>query len=308
MRATDLNHLRYLVEVADSGSFSAAARVFGVPPSLVSRRIARLEAELGARLFQRTTRSIRLTDAGQAFLEHARAGLDSFALAHDVIDDLQGIVGGRVRVSAPLGLADVLWSVVSRFLVLNPAVQVELALSDNYVDLIEGRFDLALRAGPETHSDKLIGRRLSSAPRWLFASPAYLEAHGTPVVVEDLKHHSAVILGPRSDRVTWELQVGKQRRSVIVDGRVAVNQARIAADCTADGFGIGFLPLAVCDRHVAAGRLQRVLPMASGGDLGFWLVYPDRHLPAASRALADYLTTELPASMPNQVSMLAAAR
>jgi len=297
-----------LIEVVDSGSFSAAARVLGVPPSLVSRRIARLEAELGVRLFQRTTRSLQLTDAGQAFLEHARAGLDSFALAHDVIDGLRGVVAGRIRVSAPLGLADVLWSVVARFLVLNPAVQIELALSDQYVDLIEGRVDLALRAGPERHSDRLIGRRLSAAPRWVVASPAYLEAHGTPAVVEDLKHHDAVILGPRSDRVSWELLVGRQTRSVIVHGRVAVNEARIAADCVADGFGIGFLPLAVCDRHMATGRLQRILPMASGGDLGFWLVYPNRQLPAATRALADFLATDLPASMPNEVSMLAAAR
>ncbi len=297
MKPTDLNNVRYLVEVADSGSFSAAARIFGVPPSLVSRRIARLEAELGARLFQRTTRSLALTDAGRAFADHARAGLQSFALAREAIGGLQGVIAGRVRVSAPVGLADALWSVVSRFLMLHPAVQVELELSDRYVDLVEARVDLAVRSGPETRSDRLIGRRLSDAPRWLVASPGYLKAHGMPATVDDLKHHAAVVLGPRCERVTWVVHVGKRSQRVVVDGRIAVNEARIAADCVADGFGIGFLPLATCGRHLASGQLRRILPRASGGAVGLWLVYPDRHLPAASRALADHLIAELPASM-----------
>lgn len=294
MKTPDLNLVHYLVEVADSGSFSAAARVFGVPPSLVSRRIARLEAELGARLFQRTTRSLALTDAGRVFLEHARSGLHSFALAREAIGGLQGVVAGRLRVSAPVGLADALWSLVSRFLALHPLVQVELDFSDRYVDLVADRFDLAVRSGPETRSEWLVGRRLSDAPRWLVASPGYLQAHGAPATVKDLRDHTAVVLGPRSDRVTWMLHLGKRRESVVVNGRVAVNEASIAADCVAEGLGIGFLPLAACNAHLASGRLRRVLPRASGGDIGLWLVYPDRHLTAASRQLADFVSVELP--------------
>ena len=221
MSKTDLNNLRYLIEVADSGSFSAAARLFAVPPSLVSRRIARLEVDLGARLFQRTTRSLALTDAGQAFLEHARTALQSIALAQEELVGMQGVLVGRVRVSAPAGLAEAMWAAVSKFLALHGGVRVELEFSDRYVDLVEGRFDLAVRSGPESRSDRLVGRRLSDAPRYLVASPAYLEAHGMPKTVKELKDHTAVILGPRSDRVTWVIHVGRHRQSVIVNGRVA---------------------------------------------------------------------------------------
>jgi DNA-binding transcriptional LysR family regulator len=294
-KVTDLNNIRYLLEAVDSGSFSAAARVFGVPPSQVSRKIARLEDEVGARLFQRTTRSLTLTDAGQAFLGHARAGMQSFSLAHELLGDLTGVPSGRIRLSAPPGLADALWAIVSRFLIRHTGVRVEMEFADRYVDLVEERFDLAIRSGPESRSDRLIGRRLIDAPRCLFASPAYLKQHGSPRTVSDLKNHACVVLGSGADRVNWSIHIGKRNQNVIVDGRVSVNEARLAADCAADGFGIAFLPLAICAKHVAAGKLKRVLPRASGGELGLWLVYPDRHLPAASRALAEVLVHELPA-------------
>jgi DNA-binding transcriptional LysR family regulator len=132
----DLNNLRYLLEAADSGSFSAAARVFGVPPSLVSRKIARLEQEVGARLFQRTTRSLTLTDAGQTFLGHARTAMQSLLQAQELLEAREGTPTGRVRLSAPAGMADALWPVVSKFLNQHPGVRIEMELADRYVDLV----------------------------------------------------------------------------------------------------------------------------------------------------------------------------
>jgi DNA-binding transcriptional LysR family regulator len=296
-KLTDLNNVRYLLEAADGGSFSAAARLFGVPPSLVSRRIARLEKEVGARLFQRTTRSLTLTDAGQAFLAHARAGMHAFALAHESLADTQGDLRGRVRLSAPVGAAHAIWATLSRFMMRHPGVRIEMEVGDRYVGLVEERFDLAIRSGSEHRGDKLIGRRLLDAPRGLVASPDYLTSHGTPHSVSDLKNHACVILGAQTDRVTWQVHVGKQTQNVIVQGRVAVNEAMLAAECAADGFGIAFLPLVVCAKHLTAGRLQRVLPRASAGKIGLWLVYPNRHLAAASRALAEFLVKELPAQV-----------
>jgi DNA-binding transcriptional LysR family regulator len=295
-KIADLNNIRYLIEAADGGSFSAAARVFGVPPSVVSRKIARLEQQVGTRLFQRTTRSVKLTEAGQVFLRHAREGMQSLTVAQEALEDLEGAPSGRVRVSAPAGLADVLWNVVARFLTHHPKVRVELELADRYVDLIEERFDLAIRAGSEHRSERLIGRRLLDAPRFLFASPDYLKTRGMPRTVAEIAKHSCVTLGARTDRVTWSIHVRKRIQRVMVEGRISVNEARLAAECAVDGFGIAFLPFAVCAKYIAAGRLQRVLPSASGGEIGLWLVYPDRHLPAASRALAEFLVKELPAS------------
>jgi DNA-binding transcriptional LysR family regulator len=165
------------------------------------------------------------------------------------------------------------------------------------VELVEERFDLAIRSGSERRGDRLIGRRLLDAPRCLVASPEYLKANGTPHAVSDLKNHACVILGSRAERITWQVHLGKQVQNVIVQGRIAVNEATLAAECAADGFGIAFLPLAVCAKFLATGRLKRVLPRASAGRIGLWLVYPNRHLAAASRALADFLVKELPASV-----------
>ena len=297
LKSIDLNNVRYLLEAVDSGSFSAAARIFGVPPSLVSRRIARLEEDLGARLFQRTTRSLILTDAGQAFLDHARTGMQSLLLAQESAGDLQSALSGRIRISVPVGAAQATWGTMSSFLQQHPAVRVEMEVGDRYVDLVEERFDMAVRAGAEKRGERLVGRRLLDAPRWLFASPRYLTARGTPRTVRDLKDHDCVIFGARAERVAWKVFVGKRMQTVMVHGRVAVNEATLATQCVVDGFGIGYLSRALCAKQVNAGLLKRVLPNASAGESGLWLVYPDRHLPTASRALLDHLLKELPARL-----------
>ena len=289
---TDLNNIPFLLEVVDRGSFSAAARALGVPPSLVSRKIARLEADVGARLFQRTTRSMSLTDAGDAFVSHARSGMNSFSLAHELLGTLVETPTGRVRLSAPSGIGAQLWAAVSAFLMRYPGIRVEMELTDRYVDLVADRIDVAIRSGPVGRIENLVGRRLADAPRLLFAAPSYLNQRGTPRSVGDLSRHACVVLGPRSDRVTWKLQVGKRVQHVVVDGRLAVNEATLAATCAADGWGVAFLPLAVCKPHLETGALTAVLPRASGGSLALWLVYPDRHLAAASRALVQFLGTE----------------
>ena len=297
LKSIDLNTLRYLLEAIDGGSFSAAARIFGVPPSLVSRRIARLEADLGTRLFQRTTRSLTLTEAGQAFQNQARAGMHAITLAQESAGHLQGALSGRIRLSVPVGAARATWPIVSSFLIQHPAVRIEMVVGDRYVDLVEERFDMALRAGPEKHVEKLVARRLFDAPRWLFASPRYLNARGTPRTVSDLKKHDCVVFGAHAERMAWKLHVGKKVHTVMVHGRVAVNEAVLATECVVDGFGIGYLSRALCANHMNAGLLKRVLPNAGSGNSGMWLVYPDRHLPTASRALVELLVKELPASL-----------
>ena len=124
-----------------------------------------------------------------------------------------------------------------------------------------------------------------------------MKLHGQPRSVNDREKHACVVAGPRAEKVTWNIDVGKRRQNVIVGGRVAVNDARLAAKCAAEGFGIAFLPVAICAEYLASGKLQRILPRASGGERGLWLVYPDRHLPGASRALAETILSELPASI-----------
>lgn len=296
----DLNNVRFFLEVVDAGSFSAAARRIGLPPSAVSRRMARLEADLGVRLLHRNTRSLQLTDAGHTYLEHARRAIDALEAGHRALDDLQQSPRGRVRLSAPSGFGETLWSLLPTFLGRHPDVRVEIDLSERFVDLVGERFDLALRSTHDTRSD-LIGRRFGSSPRQLFASPKYLETRGVPRTVKDLERHDCVILGPRSDRASWTLSTGKVTRKVSVRGRIAVNEARLAALGAANGLGIGLLPRALCLPFIDSGDLRQVLPRVSGGTRSLWLVYPDRRLPGAARALAEFLIRELPRVSPSKV-------
>lgn len=290
----DLNNVRFFLKTVEGKSFSAAARVFNVPPSMVSRRIARLEREIGTRLFHRTTRSLQLTQAGLTFLRHARTGIEQFQLAQQVLGDLQDTPRGRVRLTAPVGLGDALWEVVATFMGQYPEVRVEMEFIDRFVDLAKEGFDMAIRAGRDDSFAQLIGRRLAQSPRFLLASPQYLKSRGEPKSIADLSKHDCVILGGRTERATWMLRVGSVNRKVIVTGRVAVNEARIAARCAVRGFGIAFLPRAPCAAYITDGKLIRVLPRVSGGEMSLWLVYPNKQLTAAARALADFLANKLP--------------
>lgn len=295
---TDLNNIRFFVEVVNAGSFSAAARSSSLPPSTVSRRMARLEDDLGARLLQRTTRSLRLTDAGQTYLAHAQRALDELEVGRRAMGELQASPRGRVRLTAPSGFAEALWSVLPRFLDEHPEVRLELDLTERYVDLVEEGFDLAVRSSHGSTS-ALVGRRFGASVRQLFANPTYLGRRGLPRSIQDLTRHDCVILGARSDRATWTLGIGAERHKVTVRGRVAVNEARLAARCAASGFGVALLPRALCEEFLASGELRQILPRVTGGQTSLWLVYPDRRLPAAARAVADFLARELAVGLPS---------
>jgi DNA-binding transcriptional LysR family regulator len=296
---TDLNNVRFFLEVVRSGSFSAAARSFALPPSSVSRRMTRLEDDLGARLLQRTTRSLQLTDAGRAYLAHAQRALEALEAGHRALGELQQSVRGRVRLTAPTGFGETLWPILSTFLCTYGDVRLELDLTDRFVDLVGERFDLGLRSTHET-SSTLVGRRFSSSPRQLFASPSYVEARAVPRTVKDLERHDCIILGSHAHRAMWSLITGKTRRKVAVRGRIAVNEPRLAARSAAAGLGIALLPRSLCRPFLETGDLRQVLPRVSGGASSLWLVYPDRRLSAAARALADFIVSELPGVMSNK--------
>jgi DNA-binding transcriptional LysR family regulator len=236
----DLNNIRFLIEVVRAGSFSAAARQLQLPPSAVSRRMARLEEDLGVRLLQRTTRSLQVTEVGRTYLEYARRAFEELEAGQRAVGEWQRSPRGRVRLSAPSGFGEVLWSLLPTFLADNPEVRLELELAERYVDLVEERFDLALRSTRDTTS-RWVGYRFGSSPRELYASPSYLETRGSPRSVQDLTRHDCIVLGARSDRATWTLRVGKTTRKVTVRGRIAVNEARLAARAAASGFGIALL-------------------------------------------------------------------
>lgn len=299
----DLNDVALLVRVVQTRSFSAAARERGVPVSTVSRRIARLESALGSRLLERTTRRLRLTDAGRAYFAHAERAIDDLGQGTDVVRELQAEPRGRVRIIAPITFGATVTTVICRYLAAHPGVAVDLELEDRRVDLLAEGYDIAIIGGrPDEGSTDFVARQLWRATRkLLYASPGYLEARGTPREVDDLARHDCIAMRAADGIATWTLLVGRRKRVVTIEPRFCANDSSAAHRATLAGVGIAMLPEVICAKDVAAKRLVRVLDRHEGEPGGVHLLYRShRSLTAAVRTCIDYFLAELPATDPSR--------
>lgn len=289
-----LNHLALFARVVQAGSFSGAARALGMPKATVSRSIARLEAEIGARLLHRTTRRIELTSLGRAYLEDVSLGLAHFEAASERAAAAQKAPGGTLRITAPVyfGVRYLIdW--IAEFCARFPDVSIELHVSDEPVDLVEHRIDIAIRTG-RLSSSSLIARKLGPAKRIVVASPDYLARRGSPRSLDDLLTHDAIVLGPTVDHAVWRLEGPEGPQDVDVNARVAVNSAHAALRAAVSGLGLALLPTGVVKDDLEAGALRRVLKNHGLDMGGVHAVYPSgRHLSAAHRAFVDFLSTKV---------------
>jgi DNA-binding transcriptional LysR family regulator len=290
----DLNRAAIFVRVVNDGGFSAAARTLGLPKSSVSRAVAFLEEELGARLLQRSTRRVHLTEAGHAFFDRASRGLAGVEEAVAAVADLQGTLRGPIRITAPgdAGLW-VLAPLVARFIALHPNVYVEMLLTNRVVDLVAEGVDFALRAAPMRDSS-LVARRLAPIDVRLYAAPAYLAARGTPTTVAELARHACVLFRPERGRRTWPLIGPAGEESVEVTGPVGVDDFTIVQRMVVAGAGIGLLPSFLCTAAMNDGTLVRVLPEHHAQPTSLHLVYPSaRYLPQRAAVFRDFVLAAL---------------
>lgn len=290
----DFNRIAVFVRVVDERGFTAAARALGLPKSSVSRSVALLEEALGARLLHRSTRSMKLTEAGTAFYEQASRGLAGVEDASARVADLQSVVRGTIRITAPVdvGVA-ILEPVIARFVRRHPAVHFDVVLTGRVVDLVEESFDLALRAGP-LRDGALFARKLGQIESALHASPRYLERAGIPASIDDLAHHQCILFRATRGRTTWTLRGPAGDESVEVRGPIAVDELSFARRAVLEGVGVGLLPTFLCIREVERGRLVRLLPthVAPGSQLN--LVYPSaKYLPHRVGVFRDFLAAKL---------------
>lgn len=289
----DLHRVAIFVKVVDEGGFTAAARAIGLPKSSVSRAVSLLEAELGARLLRRSTRSISLTDAGAAFYERATRGLSILDEAREAVVELESDIRGPVRITAPVDAG--IWMlapIVASFIERHPAVQLDVVLTGRVIDLVEEGFDLALRAGP-IRDERLVAKKLPTLGFALYASRAYLERHGAPSRVTDLAKHRCVLFRAPRGKMSWSLSGPSGEQTVEVSGPASADDYSFAVQLVAAGAGIGLLPMPVAER---AGGVERVLPRygAPGGLLH--LVHASgRYLPRRVAALRDHIVTEMSA-------------
>lgn len=286
----DLNEIAAFATVVEEGGFTAAAKKLGVPKSTVSRRVARLEDELGVRLLQRTTRKLGLTELGESYYQRVSQALRSLDQAQDELTEAQDRPRGLLRITAPpdFGIA-YLGELVAAFNEQYPEVSVWVELSGRMVDLVAEGFDLALRAGVLRDSS-LVARRIAAADGWLVASPGYLSKHGAPQTVDELLEHRCVVYERSGELRGLELEGPDGVVTLSIRGRVSGNDFGFLRRALLSGAGIGLLPGFLCKDDLAAGTLARVLPDYKLPGGVFYLVYPSaRHLPAKARAFRDFV-------------------
>ncbi len=286
----DLNEVVVFAKVADSGSFTAAAADLDMPKSTVSRKVADLEARLGARLLQRTTRKLNLTDAGRTYYEYAARAVLELEAGSRAVAALDDTPRGPLRVTAPLDLR-FLGPICAELIDLYPEIRLELSCTDRVVDLIEEGFDLAIRIGTLGDSS-LIAQRLTSWRGLLVASDRYLDRRGTPTSPKELAEHDCVVF--TASRGRWRLESGRKAAEVEVSGPVISNDLSVIDDAAVAGHGIAMVAPFRCAAHLAQGNLQRVLPKWSAAEVPLHAVYPSRrHLAPQVRAFVDLLRDRL---------------
>lgn len=289
-----LDAIAVFIEVVRKRSFVRAAERLGASVSAVSRSVAALEARLGVRLLQRTTRSVGLTEAGGAYFSRCEALLSELESAEAEASALGDELQGRLRVSAPSGLGMThLVPALPEFLARHPRLTVDLDLSNRFVDLVEERYDLAIRTGTLRDS-RLVARKLGPNRRVLAASREYLERRGMPRHPRELEQHACLVLDITDHPDRWDLQRRDDTVAVGVTGPLRSNNALALHDACMRGLGIALLPRFALSGDFAAGRLQAVLPQWATEEQGIYAIYPGyRFIPAKVRALVDYFAEKL---------------
>ena len=255
-----LDNLRLFLTIAEKGSLVAAARETGLSSTTVSERLATLESHYGVVLFNRTTRSISLTEEGRVLIDGAKSVLSEVTDLDTRIRLGAETLSGLIRVSAPIDFGrGVVSDVIAEFTEENPAVSIELSLSDGYVDLVGQGFDLAVRFGDITDSSLRI-RNLGSYPRFVCAAPSYLATYGAPELPEDLANHNCLVMrfGGSLDNV-WEFGAGRERQLVPVKGNRIVNDGSLIRSWALAGHGIVLKSELDVGDDVRAGKLVALL-------------------------------------------------
>ncbi|ELY3836979.1 LysR family transcriptional regulator [Cronobacter turicensis] len=274
--------------VAETGSFTAAAQKAGLPKSSVSQRISQLEAHVGLRLLNRTTRTLSLTFAGEHYLVHCREMLDASERADLAVQRLRDNPSGRLRITSPAGIgATLLARMNAEFLARYPDITLEVFISDDVRDLVMEGFDVALRTGKPQDSS-LIGRKIGHCPRYLLASPAYLAQHPPLTHPAQLAEHRVIVHRAWTE---WLLQRDRDLYRCHLNQMHQTDNLLYARESALAGAGVTLLPAFLLDDTLKQGALINILPewTVTGNDL--YLVYPGRKLNAP--ALVSYINFAL---------------
>ncbi len=274
------------IEVVRQGSFSAAASQLNVSPSHISRLITQLEASLGTTLLFRTTRRIRLSEAGELYYQHCRSLPEALNSAEEIVSNLNKAPIGSFKMTCATTFGERFISpLMNDFLLLNPKIELDFHLTNREVNLIEEEYDLAIRMGSLKDSSHL-SRRLCDRKEYLCASRSYVDQYGMPHTLSELNKHKCLI----GSKNHWLFQQTGQRKEVRINSQWRSNSGPALLDATLKGMGIAQLPDYYVKEGLANGQLIELLPQYQYPYSGVWLVYPKvRHSSPKLKAICDYL-------------------
>ena len=294
----EVAQLRVFLDVIKRGGFAAVARDSNVDPSSISRAVASLESELGGRLFQRTTRKLTLTEAGEAFLARVGPLVEELERAREEVSAIGSEPSGTLRLTTSVAFGQIcLVPILSAFRRAFPRLRLELLMTDTNLDLIADRIDLAVRLAPSYRGD-VIGSKLFATRYRIAASPAYLAREGSPKTPRDLSARSCLLFPLPDFRDRWLFRRGTALEKIPVQGSLVLSTALALRSAALDGLG----PVLLADWHLhddlAAGRLVDLFPQhevtATTFDTAAWLLYPSRsYLPHKVRATIEFLRKHL---------------
>ncbi len=286
-----LDDMGVLVRVVEQGSFSAAGRMLRMSPALVSSRIARLEGHLGVRLFNRTTRKVTVTEAGRRYYEDCLDILRRVSDAEARISEHDAAPGGILRITSSTSFGQqFLAGIIPNFVAEYPAITMQYRMTDALVDMLGEGMDVSIRVGPLNDSS-LKARLLSPCPRFIFASPEYLERHGTPKSPRDLVNHNCLLLRfPGSRQYRWRFTENGENYDVAVEGTLDSNNGEVLKEWALAGVGLVFSAYYEVAEEVKKGRLKAVLTDHMPQDAYIAALYPyEKYIPPRVRSFIDYL-------------------
>jgi DNA-binding transcriptional LysR family regulator len=281
---------RMFIAVMETGSFTGAAERVGTSSGQASKLVSRLEAMLGVRLLNRTTRSIAPTEAGRAYYERLRPLIEEFDNLDLAIRNISRTPRGRLRLTAPLTFGALeLTPVLNDFAGRFPDIELDVSFTDRVVNIVEEGFDMAVRVGRPNDSS-LIARKLCDVRIVVVGAPAYLERNGSPAAPEDLARHECIIDTNFRDPNRWSFGVGGAERMAPVRGRIRYSNAEACLRAAEAGLGLACVPAFVAGDAIRSGRVVRLLSGFETEPYGVHALYPhNRHLAAKVRVLVDFL-------------------
>lgn len=295
------SELEFFILIARHGNLSAAARALDLTPPAATKRLAQLEAKLGVRLVNRTTRSVSLTKEGETYLSHATRILDQLREMEDAVSSSKTELRGLLHVNATLGFGrTTIAPLVSEFAKLHPHVEIQMELTDKPVDLVDGGFDMAIRFGT-LPDQRLIARCLMSNRRFLCASPLYLEQYGTPTALADLAHHRCIIHRQNDEAYgIWRFTREQQNEVMKVQAALASNDGDIVLGWALDGHGILIRSEWDLAKYLESGRLRVILPEFNLPSADLFVYYANRrNQTARARAFIDFLLERFGTQIPD---------